>query len=67
MSYVITRFSNGRYFTGEGIRNGREGLGTWSPHRKFAKIYVKRAWAQKAAHKWDANVLEVEGTQSRFA
>lgn len=67
VKYVIIRPVDNNYFTGEDTRNGKEGHGTWLPFPKFAKIYVKRAWAPKAALKWAGNVLDVEDTRARFA
>jgi hypothetical protein len=56
MGYVIRRCRDAHYFTGEGIVNGKESFATWSPFPKFAKIYTKRGWAEKAALRWSATV-----------
>ena len=59
MSYVIWRPDDNQYFTGEGIHNGKESFGTWSPFPKFAKTYVKRGWAEKAAQRWAGTVVSL--------
>lgn len=60
MSYVIWRPGDNEYFTGEGILNGKESFDTWSPFPKFAKIYVKRGWAEKAAQRWAGTVVPLD-------
>lgn len=59
--YVIWRTCDCHYFTGEGIRNGIQGLETWSPFPKFAKRYVRRGWAEKVAQRWGGIAVPLDG------
>ena len=58
MGYVVVRKKDGHFYKGE-ITNKGEQVAQWRTHTKFAKVYSKRGWAEKAAAKWDGVVKEV--------
>ena len=58
MGYVVVRKTDGRFFKGE-ITNKNAQVAQWRTHTKFAKVYSKRGWAEKAAAKWDSVVKEI--------
>ena len=65
MPYIVVK--NGRYYSGAPLRSGiddaRHSLFeqrlVWTPYKKEAKRYVKRAWAEKAAQRVAGEVEEV--------
>lgn len=58
MPYVVVK--DARYYTGDPLNGGKtDELLVWTPFKKSAKRYVKRAWAEKAAVKLHGQVEEV--------
>ncbi len=58
MPYIVVK--DARYYTGDPLNGSKaDALLVWSPYKKTAKRYVKRAWAEKAAAKLHGRVEEV--------
>ncbi len=58
MPYVVVK--DARYYTGVPLNGGKtDELLVWTPYKKSAKRYVKRAWAEKAAVKLQGHVEEI--------
>jgi len=59
MPYVVVK--EARYYTGNLPNHGKaDEILVWTPFKKSAKRYVKRAWAEKAAAKLEGHVQEVD-------
>ena len=58
MGYVVVRKRDGHFYKGEVTIRGKQ-VAQWRTHVKFAKVYSKRGWAEKAAAKWKGVVKEV--------
>ena len=61
MTRYIIIHKNGSYYTGNKTGDGERFSLLWTPHKKFAKRYVRRGWAEKIALRWDGEVDEVNG------
>lgn len=57
MPYVVVK--NGRYYSGAPLKAGMDERFIWTPYKKEARRYTKRAWAEKAATKMAGEVEEV--------
>ncbi|HQY94044.1 MAG: hypothetical protein WAU00_11785 [Caldilinea sp.] len=57
MPYVVVK--EGRYYSGSPLKPGIDPRLIWTPYKKEAKRYVKRAWADKAAQRVAGVVEEV--------
>lgn len=57
MPYVVVK--DGRYYSGIPLKEGVDQRLLWTPYRKEARRYTKRAWAEKAAQRMAGVVEEV--------
>jgi len=58
MPYVVVK--EGRYYSGASLKARVDQRMLWTPYKKEAKRYVKRAWAEKAATRVTGMVEEVQ-------
>jgi hypothetical protein len=57
MPYVVVK--DGRYYSGIPLKEGVDQRLLWTPYKKEARRYTKRAWAEKAAQRVAGAVEEV--------
>ncbi|HHY56869.1 MAG TPA: hypothetical protein GYA08_15700 [Chloroflexi bacterium] len=57
MPYVVVK--DGRYYSGQSLKTGVNQRLLWTPYKKEARRYTKRAWAEKAAQRVAGMVEEV--------
>lgn len=57
MLYVVVK--DGRYYSGQPLKPGADQRLLWTPYKKEARRYTKRAWAEKAAQRVAGTVEEV--------
>ena len=57
MPYVVVK--DGRYYSGQPLKAGVDPRLLWTPFKKEARRYMKRAWAEKAAQRVAGTVEEV--------
>jgi hypothetical protein len=58
MPYIVVK--DGRYYSGAPLQPEINERLIWTPYRKEARRYSKRAWAQKAAERVSGVVEEVD-------
>ena len=58
MGFIVVDAKGKKFYAGDmTIKNKK--VPQWLSHPKLARVYTKRAWAVKAAEKWNGIVREV--------